>query len=957
MPRTITVPREGSAPAMRVETVFGVFKEIGANARLVSVDGLQSVVKLSGSGNTGSIGITVADMTGSIKLLMDSTDIHKTKATIYQDITTTAGATTSIVLFRGEISSPVVWNPSSGTVKFDIVSIIETEEIGFSVQQSDFDEGEIIPGLKYPNGSNLTIVPSSLEGKAWPLVFGSCIHVPAVGFTLEEDPNSEDPDEADKLPTATVASEEWFPIEPSFVAQYIAACRGAMGFFVGQKFDIFFIIDDEVKKRTDSKRTIPAQGVESKAKAWSGLVQLNKRIRRAHPNKVEDFENLARHIFIDENALKEEWDNGDPLDDPQASFSEFQYYREERLHAQLTVLVDILLQPDWPAIALDPDHGLNRGQSTNINLLPGDFPESQFYRIKNAKVQGSISNNVLNVQDIIATYRNIRIIGGSTDPTMFKVNVQNSDELSECEDQITARGVDLNGMFLKVLVKVDGFNKSIKQLIKVDRHVKLPQKDGVGAILKDDNGNILYEPISEVYYTPIFLILDSELTDDNFDDELDRQTYRVSANVVISGTIEEAAPFVLPSWGLDTSYRTSERVRPVMVPDNWTVNEKLQLLVADSPRFDLGDETPLKTVFKMGSSGFTISNGDTITEYFDSRTGNNSCDEDDDDSAQSWTWICNQMHNTIIKQVYAYRTYNNRKIFTVVPSRYFFVNDSRIIAGQECTVLEVPRKLSEYEDEGWEDQLYVTMTSPVGPNTALICKWMIEEYSDFLVDSTTFDQTEASLANYPSNFAILNRRSLLSTLEDIAWQARCSIYVSDTTIFMRYLSKKHPSTSTIDVTNIIEGTLTVELSITEKLVTKLTGLWKPSYQDLDLNYELRPLRRVYIRTNIDKYGLMEEEREFWIYNIRSLVVKSLKFWAIRWGNTWKRARFDSTLEALDTETQDTFTLDLSGIVSTEPVDVIAESITYDSENLKLKFDTWTPVRSGEMTPYDLAYLA
>jgi hypothetical protein len=315
------------------------------------------------------------------------------------------------------------------------------------------------------------------------------------------------------------------------------------------------------------------------------------------------------------------------------------------------------------------------------------------------------------------------------------------------------------------------------------------------------------------------------------------------------------------------------------------------------------------------------------------------------------------MHATEVLAVYAYRTYLGKKIFTQVPSRYFIVNQSRVIANQECTVLEVPRKLSQYDGEGWEDQLFVTMTSPVGPNTALICKWMIEEYSDYIADPTSFSETETSLANYPSHFAILTRKSLLSTLEDIAWQCRCVIYVSDDTIYMRYLAKEFPPTSTMDPTNIIEGSVTVELSITENLVTKLTGLWKPNYQDLDEDLEIRPLRRVVLRNNVDLYGVMEHEREFWIYNIRSLVVKSMKFWLIRWSNTWKRAKFETTLVGLNTETQDTFTLDLSGVVSTAPVDVIAESITYDSDNLKLAFDTWTPVRAGEMAPFDLAYLA
>lgn len=962
MPRSITVPREGSAPQMRIETVFGIFKETD---RLIEVAGLEGVIKLSGSGYTGSIGITVADINGNIKLTLDAVNVHKTKATIYQDIITTAGVRTSVALFRGEVSSPIVWNPNTGNVTFDIVAVIEAQEIGFSLQQSDFNEGEIIPGLKYPNGTAVTKVPASLEGKSWPVVFGSCVHVPPVGFTMEEDTTSDDPEDADKLPEGIVASEEWFPIEPSFVAQYIASCRSAMDFVAGQKHTILKIQDAKIRKvvvgsvitRTDSYRPVAASAIESSAKAWASLVQLNKKIRRAHSDKVDAFQELQDHIFTNEWILKSNWEGTRSQDSPKTEYSTYEYYREFKLHSALSSIVNDILQANWPSIALEPGHGLRRGQDPTSLLLPGDQPNTQYYRIKNAKIRGHIVGDVLIINDIVATYTGISIQGGSQDPTMFKVSVQNSDELDECEEQVTARAVDLNGMFLKVSVSVDGFSGRIKQLIKVDRHVKIPKKDGNGAIQKDDRGNILYQSVSEVYFTPIFMILDSDDTVDSLNPEHTIRDFRVSANLVLNGTIEEAAPFVLPSWGLNSDYHTSEDVRPIMVPDNWIINELLRVLVADSPDFSGGSAEPLKTIFKMGSSGFTISNGDSITEFFASRTGSGSCDEDDEDSAQAWTWICNVMHNTVIKQVFAYRTYKGRKIFTIVPSRYFYINDSRIIAGQDCTVLEVPKRLSQYENEGWDDQLYVTMTSPVGPNTSLIAQWLISEYSDYLIDATSFDATELSLSNYPSHFAILTRKELLSTLEDIAFQCRCAVYVSDQTLYMVYLAKKAPATSTIDSSNIIEGSITVELSVTEQLVTKLTGLWKPNYQDLDALYKLRPLRRINLRNNIDLYGVMEHEREFWIYNIKSLVVKSMQFWLIRWSNTWKRIKFDTTLEALTIETQDTFNLDLFGVVSTVPVDVIAESIIYDSENLKLRFDAWTPVRAGEMTPFDLAYLA
>ena len=956
MPRTISVPQNGAATRLRVDTAFGIFREHTASARIINVDGLQTVVKLSGSGNVGDVAVTVADPDGAIKTRLDSYNIHMTDARIYQEIEDEFGSVTTVLLFKGQVNSPINWSPDSGTIGFSIVTDIESEDIGFALEQNDFPIGQPIDGLTYPNGRAVTEVPATLEGKTWPLVFGSCIHVPAVGFTLEDELTSDDNDEQDKEPQATVAGGEWFPIEPSFVQEFFDVCFNAMDAAPGEKWPIAIFIKGDLAGREEGYNLVSPSAVEGKAKSWSTYTQLLKRIREVHPDKIDDFEAFRDFIFKDVKKLNDDWNEEGTKDDLHAEFSSIQHLIFAKLGPQIKAFFIRILQLEWPKIPLNPDHGLKRGQNPDDpDRLLGDEVEPTFYNINNAKIAGWIDGkDVLNVTDIVATYENIAIRSSGNDPTMFKVRVQNSDELNNC-DEVKIRAVDLNGMYLFIKVKFVGHPDVYKQLVKVNKHVKIPKKDGNGAIIKDDNGNIEYEAESEVFYTPVCLMLDSDFEFPRANIEF--LIYRLESLIIESGSIVEAAPFCLPKWGLSPQFDTDARVNPLMNPDTWVLNTKITTLGPNALNI-FPDTILLKSKVKLGTTGWSINNGDEVFEWGKYRQGENSCgDRDATDFGQAWTWICNNMHNTVVKAVYAYRTFRGRKIFAEVPSSYFTVDDNRTIANEPCTVIEFYRRLSQYEGEGWEDQIYVTMTSPEGPNTSLICQYLINRYSDYGIDSTSFDETETFLANYPSNFAILQKKPLLSTLEDIAFQCRCVIYVSDTTLFMKYLAKLGASVKTMDGSNIIEGTVTVEYTTTEDLVTKLTGLWKPNYQDLDELYELRPLRRVTLENNVDLYKIHEAEREFWIYNIRSLVEKSVKFWLIRWSNTWKRVRFSTTLDGLEVETQDTVTLNLVGVVADAPLDVISESITYDSTELRLDFDLWTPVRAGEMTPFDLAFLA
>ena len=81
------------------------------------------------------------------------------------------------------------------------------------------------------------------------------------------------------------------------------------------------------------------------------------------------------------------------------------------------------------------------------------------------------------------------------------------------------------------------------------------------------------------------------------------------------------------------------------------------------------------------------------------------------------------------------------------------------------------------------------MSSSVGPNTADIIKWIVENYTDLSVDSVSHLDLQTKIDNYPSNFALFDKRDALQLIEDIAWQSRCVVYARNGTVYFKYLSE------------------------------------------------------------------------------------------------------------------------------------------------------------------------
>ncbi len=311
-------------------------------------------------------------------------------------------------------------------------------------------------------------------------------------------------------------------------------------------------------------------------------------------------------------------------------------------------------------------------------------------------------------------------------------------------------------------------------------------------------------------------------------------------------------------------------------------------------------------------------------------------------------YIVSTIPGTVL-QVKAYKDFNGEK-------RLVNVTDYNVITatyGSITTVQVVlPDALTADPEQKWAgDDIYVTFESDVGPNIIDILTYLINNYSDLAIDDTSFSATRPKLLPFPANFAILDRKNIVEVLQEIAFQARCSLRISNGVFFLSYLPEEPTAVDTLTEADIENQSVSVTLTDTEDLVTKYTAEWRLSYAQEDLD-------KIVLRHNVNKYGIQEETYEYYIYNQPDIIFKVATFWLIRKSNSWKKFNCNVFLNKLNLETFDAVTLNFStNYVSNTNVKAIIEKATFDSANQTIALECWVPIKAGSMVKYPFAWPA
>jgi hypothetical protein len=301
------------------------------------------------------------------------------------------------------------------------------------------------------------------------------------------------------------------------------------------------------------------------------------------------------------------------------------------------------------------------------------------------------------------------------------------------------------------------------------------------------------------------------------------------------------------------------------------------------------------------------------------------------------TYIVSITPGTVLA-VKAFKTLDGVRKLVNVPNDLWYTEVKNY--GTITAVQVVTRKpLSSIPDQGWDDDLYVTFQSTIGPNTVDILEYIIANWTDLDFDPTSFNYVKTKLNPFPSNFPVLTRKNTLEMIRDIAFQARCAIWLSNGVFYLKYLPEEPAADKTITVSNIASGSVEVGLTPTEDLVTKFVVTWWLSYAEEEPN-------KMILRHNVKKYGTKEETYEWFIYNQPDIIHKCATFWLIRKSNTWKKIRFRGFLDLLQLETFDTVNLQVPGYVASGDVKAIVEQASYDSSSNSIQFECLVPVKSG-----------
>lgn len=305
-----------------------------------------------------------------------------------------------------------------------------------------------------------------------------------------------------------------------------------------------------------------------------------------------------------------------------------------------------------------------------------------------------------------------------------------------------------------------------------------------------------------------------------------------------------------------------------------------------------------------------------------------------------------------IERIYGYR----RGIRVPVPTNYYTITNE-VYGNTTCTLVTLSMPLTSRTffngvntiSEGWDnDQIEIDGTSVVGSNTVDIMTWIITLFTDFQIDATSFNFVKEKLTNYPMNFALLEKKNVVTLLQELAYQARCSIWLNDDKFFLRYLPLIPTPIETITGDDIVLNSLVVTTTETEDLVTSYTATWRPNlYQKEDY--------KIIYKYNIPRYGFKRGSYDYYAYNQEALVRKSAEFWLIRQANSYKILKFKTALHKIRIETFDAVTINLpSHIVCNDPIVGTVLKAVYNTEDNTIDIDVWLPVRLGEMTRYEFA---
>lgn len=312
-------------------------------------------------------------------------------------------------------------------------------------------------------------------------------------------------------------------------------------------------------------------------------------------------------------------------------------------------------------------------------------------------------------------------------------------------------------------------------------------------------------------------------------------------------------------------------------------------------------------------------------------------------------YLCNLLPSTGITAVYGVvKDVNDghKNKLQQIPEKWYTTEiSSGLIDGRHVSGILFLRSLKEW-DALWDDShIYVTFTSSVGPNAADILKYIIENYTDHIVDNSAYLNCQSKATDFPCNFALYDITNAWSIIETIAFQARIGLVIDCGIIYFKPLYYPPVSVLTLTTEDIVFKSIEQSSTSLGSAIRKLTATWKPDDAPV-FNSELGNKHKYETTFGItDAYTVNRTERiQCTIYNNPTLVATMVNFWGYRKTRSWrtytaKSFYLGSILQPLDGCILDTD--QTPGIMGT------IQGLTIDLNNHEVTLDLWYPIVAGE----------
>lgn len=854
---------------------FGDRDNVNFRGRITEVQNLDNVINISQNAAVASVAVQFIDVDGALKDLFDHHDLHKRPCRIYQYFPETDFDTDKILLFDGQLATPITYDEAKMTLSLTGLSKLEDIEVGFSPDNAIWRH----------------IVPNEIEPQAWPMPFGTPVNYPLPQITKE--------------PYGSLI--HGFGI-PDISSPYAINARRQFGSdlegygalaHTATSVNLFKIqnITTEITQLEHDLVYAQERYAEITATLQERLAEISEDQQHFQPGSDADPGQLADFAAAIELAQAQAYEAATySMNTMGFNYGSTEYsdgsWAEPLLIAQLERLEQA--QYDWQQA--QQTYQINiQGANTRLSQLRQEYQALVARRQKYDAESERASAAAFAAAERLAAEEFAYDEQKKYDPTGKQIAIWNGQSFPGDRSLWLKIGSALvYGRFTHQIQSNDGGIGYFK----------------VKEVVHPETCNFTGKHCTELIATVQKMF-----------PAVEYGQYQSIANMTARAVWQENQE---GQEDLPDNITNPNATLTTGPPHTWPVN---QLFTSSWASQMIGRIRGSRAGFAWVDSGSSvrIAYGNPVEFVL-------------------------SIIPCQLKRLAAYRTYAGQKHLATIPPKWYTVETRDYGDGLIATVIILKRPLDMLVNTGFESQLFATVTSSVGPNVVDVIRYLVEKYLPGTVcDTTTFTQVRAETAGWPVHFVLLTRLNIIELLSSICYQACLGIWFSEGVVFLRYLPNLPARTVQLTDDSIDAETLQISYTPTEDVITKLVASYKTSYDMAQPN-------RLAARYNISKYGTVEQSTDYFIYNYRSAVVRSVTFWLIRKANTWKYLEFTTSLDTLVFETMDAVTIQLrSNFAADEPVTGIIEQTQYDSETFTLTYRVWLPVRAGEMHTYKFAY--